>query len=131
VDAPHSVLLAGRQSGLRHGGGVNQANQPAPGRWRRRPAERPADHLGQPVAAMAQPVEHRDVGNIGKPGGAGPRRGRAQAALSQAIRQDQLQQEERVGDPAGPQERLGAPRAGLDRRRPAKPVDNHLPVLGE
>jgi hypothetical protein len=49
--------------------------------------------------------------------------------LPQTIRQHQLQQRHRVGEPAGALEGLGGAGAGLDRLHPAKAIDDMAPVL--
>ena len=130
VNAPQLVAPLGRPSRLRDRRRVDDPDQTAAACLRRGGGQRFPDQERQPIAASAQALKQRDIGNIGKPDRRRPGGGRAQSSLAQAIGEDQTQQIHGGCDGPRPQEGLRVAGALLERRRSAKPGDDALPILG-
>jgi hypothetical protein len=96
VDAPDMIALPGERLLLRHGRGINQTKRSAaPGR-RDRAGEHLTHQCGQPIATLPQPIEYGHIRDVRQPDRAGPGRGRSEAAITQAITQQQAEQIDRL-----------------------------------
>ncbi len=130
VNAPQLIASLGRRPGLWDRGRVNDAYQAAAARLRHGGGQRLPNQERQPIAAPAQALKQRDIGKIGKPGRGRPRGGRSQPSTAKAIGQDQTQQIHTGCDGPRPQEGLRIAGALLQRRRPAEPDHEAIPILG-
>jgi hypothetical protein len=124
----HSLRCAPR---LRNRRRINDADQPLATRCRRGLRQRLPDQQGQPVAAIPQPLQQRHIGDVDEANRGRPRRRQSQAFPPQTIREDQTQQIDGGLDLAPAQKRLCLARAGLKRRRPAKPSNDAVPILAD
>ena len=72
VNTPQLVLPPGESSGLRHGGRVDETDQPALSRLGRIKGQRMTNQQGEPISTLTEAIKQRDVGNVGEPDRIGP-----------------------------------------------------------
>jgi hypothetical protein len=129
MDPPQSVASFRRAARLRHRSGIEDTDQTAMALRRRLHGQQMTDQQRQPIAALPQPIQQTNVGDIDQTDSHGPGRSRAQPPFAQAVGEHQPQQNHRRGDLAPPGECPGGAGIGRQRLGSAEAFDGAVPVV--